>query len=243
MNLEKDLILAQNLAIRAGKGLSQLKERLVLENKGKDIKLEADKFSESIILEELKKTNYNILSEETPEEIIQKENSDMHWIVDPLDGSFNFYRGIPHAAVSISLWKGLEPLLGVVYDIHSQDLYSAIVGGKSELNGKRMSVSEITDQKQAVLMTGIPSKSDFSDKSLLEVVKRFQDFKKVRYIGSAALSLSYVASGKADVYSEKGIMLWDVAAGLALVKAAGGRIDFSSMGNYQFNVLASNGKF
>lgn len=242
MNLEKELILAKNLAMQAGIGVTQLKERLVLENKGKDIKLEADKLAESIILQGLKNTGYNILSEETPEKIIQEEKSDVFWIIDPLDGSFNFYRGLPHTAVSIALWKGLEPLLGVIYDIDNKDIYSAIVGKKPHLNGSEISVSNLLDKKQAVLMTGVPSKSDFSDKGLIEIAKKFQEFKKVRYIGSAALSLAYVSSGKADAYSEKGIMLWDVAAGLALVKAAGGKIDFSSMGNYQFNVFASNGK-
>lgn len=242
MNLENELSIAINAAIQVGEFILKEKNKVVLSNLGKDIKLEADKISEKKILQYLSKSKYNVLSEETPEKIIKNKNSDLCWIIDPLDGSFNFYKGIPHTAVSISLWKGMEPLLGVIYDIHHKDLYSGIVGQEINLNGQKISVSNIEEKSRAVLMTGFPTKLDYSGENLKEFIVRIQDFKKIRHIGSAALSLAYVASGKAEAYYEKDIMLWDVAAGLALVKAAGGDVDFKKTKGYQLEVFASNGK-
>lgn len=242
MDLEAELLIAINAAVQVGEFILQEKNKSMISDYGKDIKLEADKISEEKILGHLSKSKYNILSEETPDKIIKNKDSDLCWIIDPLDGSFNLYKGIPHTAVSISLWKGMQPLLGVIYDIYHKDLYSGIVGQGIKLNNQKISVNDIEEKNKAVLMTGFPTKLDYSEENLKGFIRKIQDFKKIRHIGSAALSLAYIASGKAEAYYEKDIMLWDIAAGLALVKAAGGTVDLKQTKGYQFEVFASNKK-
>ena len=191
----------------------------VLKSEGKDIKIQADMKAHQLILRELRDTNIPILSEEDSDYSFDEE---VQWIVDPLDGSLNFSRGIPNTAVSIGLMKEGEPVLGVVYDFNRDELYSGIVGEGAWLNGEPVSVSSVAKKSDAVIMSGFPSFTDYSNKSLEQMITRIQTYKKVRLIGSAALSLAYVSAGKADAYYEKDIKLWDVAAGLALVRAAGG---------------------
>lgn len=237
--MKKELDIAIKASREAGNYLRDLDNIEVLTNREKDIKLKADKESEKIILKYLFKSDYPIISEETRSET---PNTGLRWIVDPLDGSLNFSRRIPNCVVSIALWKGLEPILGVIYDFNRNDLYYGIVGEGASLNDKRISVSDVLDKENAIICTGFPSKADYSTENLLGIVKKIQDFKKIRLLGSAALSLAYVSSGKADAYHEKGIMLWDVAAGLALVKAAGGEYEVNTVNENQYNVFANNGK-
>ena len=213
----------------------------IMTHYGKDIKAQLDLEMESELLSKLIPSGFNVISEETGE----RDNKNHYtWVIDPIDGTFNLSRGIPHYSISIGLLEGFKPILGVVYDVVNKDLYSGLVGKGAWVNNIPMKVSEVAEKEQAVLFTGFPSHSDFSKNSLESFVKKIQDFKKIRHIGSASLSLAYVASGKADAYYEKGIMLWDVAAGLALVEAAGGKIEFTYLKNpnkrYQYEVFASN---
>jgi len=244
MNLEQDLDLAISSAKQAGKYLNELNQVEIISSIGRDIKLQADTQAEEIVLNILREEReYNLLTEETGE-FKSKNSSNFYWIVDPLDGSLNFSRNLPICAVSLALWENMEPLLGVIYDFNRNDLYSCIVGEGAWLNGDKISVSKVNSKESAILCTGFPSKSDYSQKNLLNFVNQVQNFKKVRAFGSAALSLAYVACGKVDAYAEKGIMLWDIAAGLALVKSAGGEIRYNPMrGKNQFDVFASNGNF
>ncbi|MBR9706741.1 inositol monophosphatase [Candidatus Pacearchaeota archaeon] len=241
MDLENELKLAKKAAIDAGEYLKNLENIQVLENKGKDIKLDADRAAEKIILNYLlNSSNYSILAEERG---FFDKKTELVWYVDSLDGSLNFLRGIPNSAVSIALWDGQEPLLGVIYDFNRNDLYFGIVGKGAWLNDKEITVSNIEDKKRAIIASGIPVNSSYSDEDLLKVVKMFQNYKKARFLGSAALSLAYVAAGKTDVYAEDGIILWDVAAGLALVKAAGGYLKYEKLNDKNhYNVFASNNK-
>ena len=194
----------------------------------RDVKIAADKKLESSIIEHLiKETRFPILSEETGAVKKSSNNSKYHWIIDPLDGSLNFSRGIPISCVSIALWEGMEPLLGVVYDFNRNETFSGIVGEGAWLNKKPITVSNITEKSKAVLCTGFPVSTDFSRESIFEFSEKIREFKKVRLLGSAALSLAYVACGRADIYFENDIKIWDVAAGLALVKAAGGAVKYS----------------
>lgn len=244
MNLEEELKLATRAAREAGDYLRKISEVEILSNEGKDIKLVEDKKSEGIILHSLSQTKYPIISEETRTDSGPPEDG-VKWIVDPLDGSLNFYRGIPNSVVSIALWEGDSPLIGVIYDFNRDDLYYGTAEMGHHLNNNKMVVSNITEKEKnekAVICTGFPSNSDYSDKNLGIFVKKLQDFKKVRLLGSAALSLAYVASGKADAYHENGIMFWDVAAGLALVKFAKGKFEINKVNENQYNVFASNGK-
>lgn len=191
----------------------------VIKDWDKDIKIDADREAHTMILEKLRETGIAILSEE---DLVHDFSGEIKWIVDPLDGSVNFLRGIPQSAVSIALVRHGEPILGVVYDFTREEMFSGIVGEGAWLNGSTISVSTSGEKSEAIIMTGFPSYTDYSTKALGEYISLVQSFKKIRVIGSAALSLAYVASGRADAYYEKDIKIWDVAAGLALVKSAGG---------------------
>lgn len=207
-----------------------------------DVKIHADRKLEAFIIEKLiNETSFPVLSEESG--IIEKVEQDTKyiWIVDPLDGSLNFSKSIPICCISIALWKGNKPVSGVVYDFNRDEMFSGIVGECAWLNNKKISVSDITEKKNAVLCTGFPVSTDFSPKPLLNFVEDIRKYKKIRLLGSAALSLAYVACGRADVYWENDIKIWDVAAGIALVKAAAGVAKYSPTGKENiFRVKASN---
>jgi myo-inositol-1(or 4)-monophosphatase len=206
----------------------------------KDIKTQADIAAQSAIFLKLTSSGIPIISEENENKHVELRGPT--WIVDPLDGTLNFSRGFPMACVSIALWDGESPILGVIADIYHGNIFSGFVGEAAYLDGKKISVSDLTDASQAVICTGFPSGRNYERESLLEFVEKVRRFKKVRMLGSAALMLAQVAAGRADFYEEEGIYLWDVAAGLALVRAAGG--DFRMIpgnGDFKYHIQASNG--
>lgn len=211
---------------------------------GKDIKIVADRRAEQLICNDLgAKTSFPILSEESG--LVKGEGGagEYQWIVDPLDGSLNFNRSIPFYCISIGLWKGESPLLGVVYDMTREEMFTGIVGKGAWLNTEPISVSDVSEVGQAVLCTGFPSYTDYSTEAVTHFVQQIRSFKKIRLFGSAALSLAYVASGRVEAYREDDIKLWDVAAGLALVKAAGGRISATpAAAKHTLMVKAANGR-
>jgi fructose-1,6-bisphosphatase/inositol monophosphatase family enzyme len=189
----------------------------------RDVKLEADRAAEERILEVLRGASpFEVLAEEGGTRPGSDPDSGLRWIVDPLDGSMNFLRGIPLCCVSVGLWRCNEPLLGVVYDFNRDEIFTGIVGEGAYLNGNKIRVSQVKESRHATLCTGFPAATDFSADALGRFVAKVQDYKKVRLFGSAALSLAYVAAGRVDAYRERDIRIWDVAAGLALVMAAGG---------------------
>jgi len=203
----------------------------VISSDGRDIKLKSDQKSETIIINHLRShTSIPILSEETGAHG-DAQNADQIWIVDPLDGSLNFNRGIPLTCVSIALWRNGMPSLGVVYDFIRDESFIADVAKGAWLNGKPIHVSAVTEPASGILATGIPSNADVDTEAIIMFAGNLSKFKKTRMLGSAALMLSWVSCGRVDAYQEKEIMLWDVAAGLALVKAAGGWIHYESGSN------------
>ncbi len=217
-----------------------LQDAKVADSGGKDIKTLADVAAQECIVNVLEKSGIPILAEEGEHLVLDLDSP--VWLVDPLDGTFNFTRGFPVAAVSIALWEKGTPLLGVVHDIFSRQVYSALIGQGAWLDNQVIHVSTVGDKSQALLATGFPSGRRYDTDLLRQFVHSVQVYKKVRMLGSAALMLAQVAAGRFDVYEEEDIFLWDVAAGLALVKAAGG--DFSirpGSGPNQFHVRASNG--
>lgn len=208
----------------------------------RDVKVRADHMIEEFVIRGLsERSGLPMFSEERGFLAGRgTDNNGYWWIVDPLDGSLNFSRGIPLCCVSIGLWKEAEPVLGVVYDFNRGETFTGIVGNGAWLNGAAITVSGAAEKSKAVLCTGFPVSTAFSTEALLGFVQNIRDFKKVRLFGSAALSLSYVACGRADYYQENDIKLWDVAAGLALVKAAGGAVRYTSLNaNSTLNVEAS----
>lgn len=212
----------------------------VLEDSGKDIKTHADVAAQERILRALRITDIPVLAEEGEQEAIDLNR--LLWIVDPLDGTYNFSRGFPMAAVSIALWENGKPLLGVVHDIAGDDVFSGAAGKGAWLNDQEITVSGVELEQQAILATGFPSGRDYGTDSLSDFVQSVRKFKKIRMLGSAALMLAQVAAGRFDVYEETGGYIWDVAAGLALVQAAGGTYRMSPVsGPYQVAVRATNG--
>ena len=215
----------------------------IITDTGKDIKSLADRLSEDIILKYLKdNSDYAILTEEAGE-IGNINLSDPIWIVDPLDGTVNFTRGIPLFCSSIALWHNGKPIMGLVYDIYHDIKYYGHVEKGLWLNDKKVEgVSNVGDVGQSILTTGFPVNRDFGTESINKFINRIQSFKKIRLLGSAAISLAFVSTGNADAYSEENIMIWDVAAGLALVKAGGGEILYKETNRkYALDVVATNG--
>ena len=218
------------LAIRAaGVAVEQELER--------DRKLRADRLAEAVILDELRSaTPYRVLSEESG--TIGESDGEWSWIVDPLDGSVNFSQSIPICAVSIALWNGETPMLGVIYDFHRDEMFSGSAGAGATLNGEAISVAPPCVPADAILCTGFPAGGEFSDRALTTAIGRVRGFKKIRLLGCAAVSLAYVAAGRVHAYAEEGIRLWDVAAGLAIVRCAGGVVNWKATGAGTYFVTA-----
>ena len=238
----KELLLAKDAAKKAGDYLIQNKSKLntsLLSNK-KDIKLQADISAENLIKNIISsESNIPILAEESG---MSSDNVDkIFWVVDPLDGTANFSRDIPICCVSIALIEELKPIMGVIYDFNNKDLYEGSIYSKAAVNDQVISVSKISNPEEGILITGLPNATDYSNSALREMIKNFQDWRKVRMIGSAAMASAYIASGKADLYTEKTTYLWDVAAGAAIVNAAGGRAIISNKNDkFQVDVSFSN---
>ena len=220
-NLRADLSLAEAVAAEAGAALRAHRSSWsVVEGEfGREVKIRADKQAEAMILSALENASpHPVLSEEAG--WVRARESEWVWAVDPLDGSVNYLRSYPHCAVSIALLHQGAPVLGVVDCFMLQERFTGIVGAGAWLNGDPIRVSEIADPAAGILQTGVPSRANSGSFKAFE--QRLRAWRKVRMIGSAATALAYVAAGRAEAYRESGSMIWDVAAGCALVKAAGG---------------------
>ena len=241
---KKELDTAKKAATKAGHILLSNKSNLnkILSSTKKDIKLKADISAETVIKDIIKsQSNLPILAEESG--LSSEKISSTFWVVDPLDGTANYSRNIPICCVSIGLISDLKPVLGVIYDFNNDELYEGSIDTKALLNNNEISVSKVENFHDGVLLTGLPNNTDYSDSALLKMVKDFQNWRKVRMIGSAAMASVYVASGKADLYTEKKTYLWDIAAGAAIVNAAGGEASIVNQNeNFQVDVYFSNSR-
>ena len=202
-------------------------ENLQVSKKGpKDFVTNADIKAEKIIIEELKKArpNYSIISEENGVEKNKDESN--FWIIDPIDGTTNFLHGVPHFAISIALQSNNEIVCGLIYDPIKDELFYAEKNHGAYFNNQRIRVSRKRDIDECLFAVG---KGKYSPDLIY------------RRSGSAALDLAYVASGRFDGYFQNNLNLWDIAAGIIIVKEAGGiinEIDLSSLKNIK--VLASS---
>lgn len=222
-----NLNLATEAATKAGRFLLKNigKNYDIIAEEEREIHFQFDLEAEKIIINELQNGSaYKIVTEESGLIDAAGVGYEYSWIVDPLDGSINYSEGIPLSCVSVSLWKKSSPVLGVIYDFNRDLLYAGVIGRGAWLNKYPIRVKPYRCPAKAILCTGFPASMDFSETAMNTFVNRVKKFRKIRMIGSAALSLAFVASGKVDAYYEKNIKIWDVAAGLALVKAAGGEI-------------------
>jgi myo-inositol-1(or 4)-monophosphatase len=165
------------------------------------------------------------------------------WVVDPIDGTVNYFFGMPHAAVSIALQHREQSVVGVIYDPFTDEIWTTIKGQPTRLNGKVVRVSNRTKIEDCVIAMGFSKSQDNLDKSMPHLIRLSRRAKKIRIMGSAALELVYVASGRLDAYIERRINLWDVAAGSLLVENAGGEFyTLPAPGKFRYAMCADNGK-
>lgn len=241
-----------NIAVRAARSAGDLILRstdnighLQVDQKGKnDFASEVDRKSEREII--------NIIRAAYPDHAILAEESGAHkgnefvWIIDPLDGTTNFLHGFPQYAVSIALKHKGKLEVGVIYDPLRDELFTARRGGGAMLNNRRIRVTKQNSMKGALIGTGFPFKTAAHLDAYVGMFKSITtDSAGIRRAGSAALDLAYVAAGRLDGFWEIGLMEWDMAAGVLLIKEAGGVVtDFSFNDKYieSGNLIAGNPK-
>jgi len=220
-------------------------ENLQVSSKGPgDFVTSADKRTEKIIIDELLKAHpdYGIITEETG--IINEKNVNNRWVVDPIDGTVNFLNGVPHFAISIGYEEKEELKCGVIFDPIKNELFSAEKGNGAYLNNSRIRVSNKKNIKDALLVTGGPKlSSKIKDEIFSDYIKVTKNIPNVRRYGSAALDMAYVACGRFDGYWQRELNYWDIAAGIIILKEAGGFINIFDPDNkvpLKRNILASN---
>jgi myo-inositol-1(or 4)-monophosphatase len=207
-----------------------------------DIKLEIDVRAQDLITESLlKKFPEHALYGE--EGIVGDQNSDFQWVVDPLDGTVNYFYGIPHFCISIALRFMGEIIVGVIYDPMREEVWATQKGGKATLNGKPFRVSERAELAEAVISVGLSKTGVTIEAGLPLLQEMVHRARKCRLMGSAALDMAYVACGRFDAYIEQGISLWDIAAGWILVENAGGTVEMKPRTDMKdkYSIVASNG--
>jgi len=226
-----------NIMLRASEKASKILirdfgeiEKLQVSRKGPaDFVTNADIKTEKIIIEELKKArpNYSIVSEENGVEKNKDDNN--FWIIDPIDGTINFLHGIPHFAISIALMSENEIISGLIFDPIKDELFYAERNNGAYFNNQRIRVSKKNDLNECLFASGGKNIKD------LEL--------NYRKSGCAALDMAYVAAGRYDGYFQKNLNLWDIAAGIILIKEAGGIINDIDLSNHEnIKVITSSTK-
>ena len=207
----------------------------------RETKFTADMQLNEFLLERLEPTGLPVLSEESKFPL----SGDLHgrfWVLDPLDGSVNYARGSGPFGISLALMDGSAPEFGIVQRLDSPALFSGGTSFPSTRDGVGIVVSLVTSRDHATIATGLPARFRLDDpRQRADLLADIDGYAKVRMLGSAAISLCLVAEGSVDTYSERGIMLWDVAAGLAIVEGAGGRVAVIGGSLDPLCVTASNG--
>jgi myo-inositol-1(or 4)-monophosphatase len=243
-----------NIAVRAARNAGKViansfeeSDKIEVNKKGtNDFVTNVDMEADRAIIGTLKKSypDHTIISEESGEH--KGESSDYVWIVDPLDGTTNFIKGIPHFCVSIALRVKGKLDQAVIYDPMRQELFTASRGAGAQLNDYRIRCSKAKELEATILATGFPHKNKHHLDAYLGMFKAlYVDVSDIRRNGSAALDLAYVAAGRVDGFWEIGLKPWDTAAGQLLIQEAGGLItDFVGGPNQDRsgNVIAGNPK-
>lgn len=218
-----------NAARKAARGLTRdfgEAQALQVSRKGAaDFVSRADLKSEQTIFEELSKgrPKYGFIMEERGE--IEGVDNSNRWIVDPLDGTTNFLHGLPQFAISIALERDRQPYAGVVFNPATDELFWAEKGEGAYLNDRRLRVSGRTDLSTCLFACGLPFAGRPGRKRALDETKRvLKETAGIRRFGAAALDLAFVAAGRFDAFWERDLNIWDVAAGAAIVREAGGLV-------------------
>ena len=209
-------------------------EKLQVSLKGpSDFVSTADTKAEKTIIEELikSKKNYSIISEECG--FIPNKDKNNTWIIDPIDGTTNFLHGVPHFAISIALRSNDEIVIGLIYDPIKDEMFYAEKNNGSYFNNKKIKVSKRKNLENSLIALG---KIDNN------LVKKISEKKiSTRRSGSAALDMAYVAAGRYDGYFQKNLKLWDVAAGIVIIREAGGKVNNIDLNkNDNIKIIASN---
>ena len=212
-----------------------------------DIKLEIDKQAQRVITKVILADfpGHCVLGEEG---VTGNQNADVRWVVDPLDGTVNYFYGIPHYAVSIAAQQRIgadrwETVAGVVLDPELDELFVSEKGKPAMLHGRPIHVSNRTELAEAIVAIGFFKSIDTINRSLQDFGQMIHKVRKLRLMGAAALDVVYVACGRYDAYIEYGIKLWDIAAGQLILENAGGRVESvpSADGAHAFDVRMWNG--
>jgi myo-inositol-1(or 4)-monophosphatase len=253
VNLNKAL----RASVEAAKAAGALMRKNLREEKkanevtSHDIKLELDVRCQKLIERKLHAAfpEISFLGEEGDS---GAADSEYRWVVDPIDGTVNFAYGIPHACVSIALQRRVvehgtrntkhETILGVVYDPFQDELWTAIRGQPAKMSGKVIQVSRRRKLAECIVTVGFAKSSASLEASLPSFVWLARRVRKIRIMGAAALGLTYVATGRLDAYIERGVSIWDVAAGGLIVECAGGKFwTEPTKGPHELRMIASNG--
>jgi myo-inositol-1(or 4)-monophosphatase len=248
MELEKLIKPTIEIAKKAGAFIRKERQHFNLEkveNKGfNDLVSYVDKESEKIIVSGLKKI-FPDAGFITEEGTVDQKQTAWKWIVDPLDGTTNFVHGVPVFSVSIALAHNEQIMLGVVYEVNLSECFYAYRGGGAFCNETPINVSSATSLEKSLIATGFPYHEGGKIDRYLELLKfLLLHTHGLRRLGSAAVDLCYVASGRVEAYMEYHLQSYDVAAGTIILEEAGGRVtDFSGGNNFIFGgeILASNG--
>jgi myo-inositol-1(or 4)-monophosphatase len=252
----------QQAAIKAARAAGQLMRqnlrapKKVNSETSHDIKLELDVRCQELIRKKLHRAfpQIALLGEEGSS---GADNAEFRWVVDPIDGTVNFASGIPHACVSIALQArtpkpesrtskrlpaSYETLAGVVYDPFTDELWTGMRGQPARLNGTIIRASQRRRLDRSIVSIGFAKNRTSLEHALPYFTWLSRRVRKVRMMGSAALALAYVATGRFDAYIERGINLWDIAAGGLILECAGGKFWREPIhGPHRFRMIASNG--
>ena len=246
LNLEKALEITEEIAMLAGKVLLQhlgKLEKVKEKSAAGDLVTEADNASEKVIFEKLKDQfpSHSFLGEEGG---LFLQKSDFLWAIDPLDGTTNYTHEFPVFSISIALLHNMIPQLGIVYNPISKEVFKAVIGKGAYLNDSKIHVSKTKLLTKSLLATGFAyDRRDTPDNNYLEFCYLTSISHGVRRMGSAAIDLCYVASGRYDGFWERGLKIWDIAAGSLIVGEAKGRVSSYENGPIDLNsgrILATN---
>ncbi|MCX7886944.1 MAG: inositol monophosphatase [Verrucomicrobiae bacterium] len=211
-----------------------------------DVKLEIDRLAQQAITKVITSDfpDHAILGEEG---CCGRANAEVRWVIDPLDGTVNYFYGIPIYAVSVAAQRHIgneqwQTIAGAVYAPELDEMFAAALGEPATLNGQPIRVSRRSELSEAVVGIGFFKSEETIRRALDDFQQLVRRVRKMRLMGAAALDMVYVACGRFDAYIEYGIKLWDICAGQLIVEVAGGRCELQPAGEHAFNVRVTNGK-
>ena len=240
--MHKACMKASKILIR---DFGEIEKLQVSEKSPGDFVTASDKRVEKVLIGELEKSEYSFLTEETG--LIEGKYKDKRWVIDPIDGTFNFLNGLPHFAISLAYEENGEIVSGIIYDPIKNEMFGAHKGSGAYLNNTRMRVSNKSEFSNSCLVTGGPKSTSKIKETILDEYKKvsMKTNSHIRKSGSAALDLAYVATGRYDGYWQREINYWDIAAGIILVKESGGFINPIKQKDFtgkKIDIVATNSK-